>query len=73
MRHTSVLAIQVTTKHDSVKHSGRMGLVIAKHDSFSSAPSDGKVDNVGTIFMSCNVTASSCMKHVDIRHKHVNE
>ena len=30
-------------------------------------------DNVGAIFMASNVTTASCMKHIDIKYKHVNE
>ena len=32
-----------------------------------------RVDNVGAIFMANNITTMSCTKHVDIRHKYVNE
>ena len=32
-----------------------------------------RVDNVGAIFMASSITATSCTKHVDIRHIYVNE
>ena len=32
-----------------------------------------RVDNVGAIFMSKNISTSNCTKHVDIRTKYVNE
>ena len=32
-----------------------------------------RVDNVGSIFMSKNVTTTSRTKHVDIRYKYVNK
>ena len=30
-------------------------------------------DNVGAIFMGSNINTKSCTKHVDIRHKYMNE
>ena len=32
-----------------------------------------RVDNVGAIFMACNITATNFIKHVDIRYKYVKE
>ena len=31
-----------------------------------------RVDNVGSIFMTSNITTMSCTKHMDIRYKYVN-
>ena len=32
-----------------------------------------RVNNMGAIFMTDNVTATSCTKHVDLRYKNVNK
>ena len=32
-----------------------------------------RTDNVGAIFIACNMTTMSCTKHVDIRNKYMNE
>ena len=32
-----------------------------------------RLDNVGAIFMASNITTTSCIKHMDIRWKYVNQ
>ena len=36
-------------------------------------PVMARVDNVGSIFMAYNITATSCINHVGIRYKHIKE
>ena len=84
-RCTTLLAIQVRAKHDSVQLRGKMGSSLGDMKEIMFAiqlewsikisfnlPVMVRIDNVGAIFVAGDITASSHSKHVNIRYKHVN-